>query len=62
MSIKMTVESVGEVSIVRVAGRITLGEGSSNLRKKVQELLEQGPTKIILELRGCRLHRFQRHR
>jgi anti-sigma B factor antagonist len=41
---------VGEVMVVDVAGRITLGEGSSNLREGVRELLNQGKRKILLNL------------
>jgi len=38
------------VSVVDVAGRITLGEGSSALRDTIKELVGNGHTKILLNL------------
>lgn len=50
MSAKLSSRQVGEVMVVDVSGRITLGEGSSNLREGVRELLNQGKHKILLNL------------
>ena len=50
MSVKLNTRQVGEVSVVDVAGRITLGEGSSNLREGIRGLLTQGNKKILLNL------------
>jgi len=36
--------------VVDVSGRITLGEGSSNLRQSIRELLAAGHRKILLNL------------
>jgi anti-sigma B factor antagonist len=41
---------VGDVSVVDVAGRITLGEGSSALRDTIKDLLSNGHMKILLNL------------
>jgi anti-sigma B factor antagonist len=41
---------VGDVSVVDVAGRITLGEGSSALRDAVRGLAAKGQKKILLNL------------
>jgi len=41
---------VGDVSVVDVAGRITLGEGSSALRDLMRELVGKGQKKILLNL------------
>jgi anti-sigma B factor antagonist len=38
------------VAIVDVAGRITLGEGSSQLRNVLRDLLESGQKNILLNL------------
>jgi anti-sigma B factor antagonist len=38
------------VVVVDVSGRITLGEGSSNLREGIRELLAKGHRKILLNL------------
>ena len=36
--------------MVDIGGRITLGEGSALLRKTIRELLDDGRTKIVLNL------------
>jgi anti-sigma B factor antagonist len=41
---------VGDVAIVDISGRITVGEGNVMLRDVVQELLEKGNKKILLNL------------
>jgi anti-sigma B factor antagonist len=42
--------SVGDVLILDVKGRITLGEGDELLKDKVNSLLNQGKKKIVLNL------------
>jgi len=42
-----------EATIVDISGRITLGEGNVMLRDIVQALVEEGKTKILLNLSGC---------
>lgn len=46
----LTIREVGEVAIVDLSGRISLGEGSALLRKTIRDLLEGGQTKILLNL------------
>jgi anti-sigma B factor antagonist len=41
---------VGDVSVMDVSGRITLGEGSSTLRDALRELVTKGQKKILLNL------------
>jgi anti-sigma B factor antagonist len=41
---------VGDVSVVDVAGRITLGEGSSALRDLLRDMVGKGEKKILLNL------------
>ena len=36
MSLKLTTRQVGDVTVLDVAGRITLGEGSSTLRDSMR--------------------------
>ena len=50
MSVKLNVRQVGDVSVVDVAGRITLGEGSSALRDSLRDMVGKGQTKILLNL------------
>jgi len=41
---------VGDVTVIDVAGRITLGEGSSALREAMKDLVTKGQKKILLNL------------
>ncbi|MFN0171733.1 MAG: STAS domain-containing protein [Bryobacteraceae bacterium] len=50
MSVKLTTRQVGDVSVVDVAGRITLGEGSSTLRDCMRDLIGKGHKKVLLNL------------
>ena len=50
MSVKLNTRQVGDVSVVDVAGRITLGEGSSALRDMLREMTAKGNKKILLNL------------
>ncbi|HMD69946.1 MAG TPA: STAS domain-containing protein [Bryobacteraceae bacterium] len=46
----MSTRQIGDVSVVDVAGRITLGEGSSALRDTLRGLVSNGQKKILLNL------------
>ena len=50
MSVKLNTRQVGDVSVVDVAGRITLGEGSSALRDLLREMVGKGQKSILLNL------------
>ncbi len=50
MSIKLNTRQVGDVTVMDLAGRITLGEGSSTLRDSLKELVAKGEKKILLNL------------
>ena len=50
MSLKLTTRQVGDVTVVDVAGRITLGEGSSILRDSMRDLVSKGQKKVLLNL------------
>ena len=50
MSVNLNTRQVGDVSVVDVAGRITLGEGSSALRDTLRGLVSNGQKKILLNL------------
>jgi anti-sigma B factor antagonist len=41
---------VGEVTILDLSGKITIGEGSVTLRETVRRLLDEGKKKILLNL------------
>jgi len=50
VSVKLNTRQVGDVSVVDVVGRITLGEGSSALRDALRGLVSGGQKKILLNL------------
>ena len=50
MSVKLSTRQVGNVTVIDVAGRITLGEGSSALRETLRDLVAKNQTKILLNL------------
>jgi anti-sigma B factor antagonist len=50
VSVKLTTRQVGDVTVIDVAGRITLGEGSSTLRDAMRDLVSKGQKKILLNL------------
>lgn len=50
MSVKLSTRQVGDVTVVDVAGRITLGEGSSALRDTLRDMVGQGHKKMLLNL------------
>jgi anti-sigma B factor antagonist len=45
-----TRREVGSVTIIDLSGRIALGEGSALLRKTIRDLVEDGQTRILLNL------------
>ena len=50
MTMKTSNRQVGDVTIVDLSGRITLGEGSVVLRETVHDLISKGKGKILLNL------------
>ena len=50
MSVKLSTRQVGNVSVIDVAGRITLGEGSSALRETLRDMVAKNQNKILLNL------------
>lgn len=50
MSIKIGTRQVDGVTILDLSGRITLGEGSVQLRDATRDLLAKGQKKILLNL------------
>jgi len=52
MSLKATITSESDVTIVRLDGKITLGEGSETLRETLKTIIDSGMTKVLLDLAG----------
>jgi anti-sigma B factor antagonist len=46
----LNTRQVGNVSVIDVAGRITLGEGSAALRETLREMVAKNQNKILLNL------------
>jgi anti-sigma B factor antagonist len=52
MSLKASVRRAGDVAVVDLAGRITLGEGSGLLRTVIKDLINSGQKHILVNLRN----------
>jgi anti-sigma B factor antagonist len=50
MDMKTSTRQTGDVTIVDVSGRISLGEESAALRDLIRDLLKNGQRKIVLNL------------
>ena len=50
MSVKLNTRQIGDVTVVDVSGRITLGEGPSAIREELRDLTSKGNKKILLNL------------
>jgi anti-sigma B factor antagonist len=50
MQLEIKERKVGEIVILELSGKITIGEGSVQLREAVSRLLEAGRNRIILNL------------
>src|SRR5450631_4239151 len=50
MSFKAAIREVGDVTVIDMDGRITLGEGNALLRDLVHENIAKGRKKIVLNL------------
>lgn len=48
--LNMTERQAGDVTILDLSGKITIGEGSVQLREAVRRLLDDGKKKILLNL------------
>ncbi|MEI9814727.1 MAG: STAS domain-containing protein [Acidobacteriota bacterium] len=50
MSVNMTTRQVGDVTVVDVVGRITLGDGATTFRDTLREQAANGNKKLLLNL------------
>src|SRR5215510_6917073 len=50
MPLRATHRDAGQVTVVELGGRITLGDGSALLRQTIRGLLDDKRTKILLNL------------
>ena len=54
MSVTINVREAGNVTIVEVAGRVTLGAAGPSIQDTVRELVDSLHTNIIIDLGGIR--------
>jgi anti-sigma B factor antagonist len=52
MSLNVTVKETKVVTVVALSGRLTIGEGATQLRETLHKLLADGKRKIVLNLAG----------
>ena len=52
MIVKLNSRQVGDVVVIDVIGRITLGEGSTAMREEIRALTGKGTKKVLLNLSG----------
>ncbi len=50
MSMKATTRQVDSITVIDVSGRITLGEGCTQLRQLIRDLLGKGSKNILVNL------------
>ena len=50
MSLKINVRESGDVVILDLSGRITIGEEAASLRETIKEMVDNGHRKILLNL------------
>jgi anti-sigma B factor antagonist len=50
VALQGTFREIGEIAIMDFSGKITLGEGSSTLRKTIRDLVDKGHRKILINL------------
>jgi anti-sigma B factor antagonist len=50
VSMKATIRQVDSITVIDVSGRITLGEGCTQLRQMIRDLLSKGGKSILLNL------------
>src|SRR5438477_7165012 len=49
---KATPRSVGGVEVIKLDGKITIGSGDSQLREVITNALNEGKTKLLLDMSG----------
>jgi anti-sigma B factor antagonist len=50
MALNLAEKEVNGVTVLQLAGRVTLGEESAHLRAKLKDILSQGKTRLVLDL------------
>ena len=51
MAMTITERRIGDVTLLRLGGRIVFGDGASELRARLNDLLDEARLKFVLDLR-----------
>lgn len=51
---KATIKDIEDIHIIEISGKITIGDGDVKLRETINQVLESGAKKIILNLKGLK--------
>src|SRR5690349_20741190 len=51
MSMTVTERRIGDVTILRLGGRVVFGDGAPELRARINDLLDEARLKFLLDLR-----------
>jgi len=50
--LRFDIDQNGDVTVVTLTGKLTIGAGDIQLRRLIDDLLTQGRSRIVLDLRG----------
>lgn len=50
MPLRIDEEDHGGITVLKLSGRVTLGDESSQLRNRIKDILDRGKTRLILDL------------
>jgi anti-sigma B factor antagonist len=50
MSVKLNIRHVGQVTVIDVSGRLTLGEGAGAIREEISDLQTGGTRRLLMNL------------
>lgn len=50
MSVRIQARESGDVAIIQLAGKVTLGEATGKLRESIRNLVAKGYSKVVLNL------------
>ena len=51
MDIKIEEKAIGDVTVLEIVGRLTMDQGPEHLKDKINSLISQGRTQIVLDLK-----------
>ena len=54
MSLKIDTSQVGDVTVVELKGKMTIGAGDVQFRDEIKALMEKGSKKLVLDLQGLK--------